>query len=360
MNFSLKDFCIILSLLTVFSCSNEKKIPALKTVFKPYFPIGAAIGQKHLHGEDSALLAYHFSSVTAENDMKPSRTLKGVEEFSFTAGERLLGFAERHDMMMRGHTLLWHHQTPKWFYRDSLGAYLSKERLFERLRQYIHSVMDHYRGRIYAWDVVNEAIADSGEKFYRDDTDWYKVCGPEYIEKAFTYAHEADSTVKLFYNDYDLINPVKRDKVYEMVKGMLDRGVPIHGIGMQAHWRLENVNQENLTAAIDLFASLDVEVQITELDISIYPYQPYSGRPALPEEIRQYTPEVAKALADRYREVFQVLREKSDVITSVTFWGVTDKSTWLINNVLKGRTDYPLLFDAQGEPKKAFWSVVEF
>ena len=256
--------------------------------------------------------------------------------------------------------MLWYHQTPEWFYYDSLGTYLTKEQLLDRLQGYIHKVLGHYGGRMYAWDVVNEAISDAKEKFYRDNTDWYKICGPDYIEKAFTFAHEADPTVKLFYNDYNLIYPAKRDKVYEMVKKLLEKGVPVHGIGMQGHWRLDDVNRENLAAAIDLFASLGVEVQITELDISIYPYHPYAEREALPEEIMEYTPEIAQKLADKYKDVFEVFREKSDVITGVTFWGVTDKHTWLNNSVLRGRTNYPLLFDTDGEPKQAFWSVVEF
>ncbi len=355
-----KNISLALTLVILTACHKEAPIPSLEERYEKYFPIGAAVGQKQLQGLDSALLTHHFSSLTAENDMKVSRTIKSMQEFSFTAGEHLVDFAERHGMQMRGHTLVWYHQTPGWFYRDSLGHYLSKEQLLQRMRWYIHQVLDHYRGRVYAWDVVNEAIADGSAMFYRQNIDWYRVCGPEYIKKAFVYAHEADPTIKLFYNDYDLINPVKRDKVYKMVKKMIDEGIPIHGIGMQGHWTLEDVNEQNLSAAIDLFASLGVEVQITELDISVYPYYHNMDRSTLPKEVKPYTPELAKQLADKYEEVFKVLRKKSEKITGVTFWGVTDKKTWLSNYVVKGRTDYPLLFDSLYQPKEAFWKVVEF
>jgi endo-1,4-beta-xylanase len=208
--------------------------------------------------------------------------------------------------------------------------------------------------------VVNEAISDYDDRIYRDDIDWFKVLGPDYIEMAFRYAHEADPTIKLYYNDYDLINPKKRDKTYKMVKELLDKGVPIHGIGMQGHWVLEDNLKENLPAAIDKFASLGLDVQITELDISVYPYYHNMDRSTLPKEIRQFEGQLDEELAAKYKEAFGILRSRKDKITGVTFWGLADNNTWLSKYVVKGRTDYPLLFDKEYNPKKAYYAIMEF
>lgn len=337
-----------------------KDTPALKSVYKPYFPIGAAIGKKHLSGQDTALLKKHFASVTAENDMKPSRTIHTLDSFTYLAGDRIVDFAQKHDLKVRGHTLVWYHQTPKWFYQDSSGEYLEKDSLLKRMQWYIAEVLDHYRGDIYAWDVVNEAVSDYDSLLYREDIDWFRICGADYIEMAFRFANEADSTVKLFYNDYDLINPRKREKTYRVLKALLEKGVPIHGVGMQGHFTLTDDIATHLPLSIDKFASLGLEVQITELDISVYPYYHNMDRSMLPKEMKLYTPQLADKLAGKYHEVFRILRERSQVVTGVTFWGVSDRNTWLSNYVVKGRTDYPLLFDSLYQPKKAFWEVMEF
>jgi len=351
-------FIIVTILLT--ACLKDKKVPSLKEKYEEYFPVGAAIGKKHLKDRDSALLKYHFSGVTAENDMKPGRTIETLWTYSFEAGDRIVDFAQENNMLVRGHTLVWYNQTPDWFYRDSEGNFLPKDRLLDRLEQYIHDVLTHYKDKIYAWDVFNEAISDYTDRIYRDDINWFKICGPDYIEKAFVFAHKADPDVKLFYNDYDLINPHKRDKTFNMLKNFLDKGIPVHGVGMQGHWTLEDVNSKNLSESIDLFASLGLEVQITELDISVYPYYHNMDRSKLPKKIRPYDEALADELAAKYDEVFEVFREKSDKLTGVTFRGVADNKTWLSHYVVPGRTDYPLLFDENYQPKKAFYEVVDF
>jgi endo-1,4-beta-xylanase len=346
-------------LIIFIGCTDKQgSSDSLQENYEQYFPIGAAIGKKHLKSYDTVLLKHHFASVTAENDMKPGRTIDAPGQYTFEAGDRIVNFAQRNDMLVRGHTLIWYNQTPDWFYRDENGDFLTKDSLFSRMRTYIHDVLEHYKGDIYCWDVVNEAISDYHDRTYRDDIDWYKVCGPEYIEKAFIYAREADPEVKLFYNDYDLINPHKRDKTYKVLKELLDKGVPIDGVGMQGHWTLEDVNTEVLTAAIDSFANLGLEVQITELDISVYPYYHNMDRSTLPDEVKPFTHELGDSLAAKYKEVFEVFIEKADVLTGVTFWGVADNKTWLSHYVVPGRTDYPLLFDSVYQPKKAFYEVI--
>lgn len=353
-----KSIAFFLATFLVLSVYGQ--LPSIKEKYKNYFPIGVAIGKAHLAGLDTALLKTHFSGITAENDMKPERTLKQDGTYTFEAGDHLVSFAQKNNMLVRGHTLVWYFQTKEWFYRDYTGNLLEKEAMLSRMKDYIHNVLAHYKGKIYAWDVVNEAISDFPDKYYRDNIDWFKICGADYIEMAFRYAHEADPNVKLFYNDYDLINPVKRDKVYKMVKELLAKGVPIHGIGMQGHWTLGDVNRKNLSEAIDMFASLGVDVQITELDISVYPYYHNMDKATLPKEIRPFTEALDVELANKYREVFEVFREKKDKITGVTFWGIADNNTWLSHFVVKGRTDYPLLFDANYQPKKAFYSITNF
>lgn len=357
-----KYFCFILLCLCINSCSlsDQTELPSLKEKYNDYFPIGAAIGNKHLNSKDSLLVPRHFASITAENDMKPTKTIKSEGNYTFEAGDKLVNFAEKNNLLIRGHTLVWYNQTDDWFYEDEDGNTLSKELLFQRMKTYIKDVLTHYKGKIYAWDVVNEAVSDLDDKFYRDNIKWFEIGGPEYIEVAFRYAREADPDVKLFYNDYDLINPKKRDKVYKMIKELLAKGVPIDGIGMQGHWTLEDVNKENLSKSIDLFSSLGLEVQITELDISVYPYYHNMDRSTLPKEIKPYTEALALKLAAKYKEVFEVFRDKKDKISNVTFWGVADNNTWLSDYVVRGRTDYPLLFDKDYKAKKAFYTIMDF
>ncbi len=353
---------IFLLSIFIFTACNRTGEPAasLAEKYSAYFPIGVAISKAHMEGHDTVLIKKHFASITAENDMKPERTINKNGEFTFGAGDQIASFASENDIMARGHTLVWYNQTDEWFYRDSMGNLLSKEKMLERLEWYIGEVLDHYRGKVYAWDVVNEAIAYEPDKMFREDIDWFRICGPEYIEKAFVYAREADPEVKLFYNDYNLIDPVKAEKVYKMVKDFQERGIPIDGIGMQGHWTLEDVTAENLSKSIDLFASLGLEVQITELDVSIYPFYHNIAEEYLPKEKRAFTDEIEQMQAKKYAEIFRVLREKSDKVTNVTFWGLADNNTWLSNYFVKGRTDYPLLFDTEYQPKSAFEAIMNF
>jgi endo-1,4-beta-xylanase len=334
----------------------------LKSKYKDYFEIGAAVGRAHLSDYDTVLLKTHFSSLTAENDMKPQRTINEDGEYTFAAGDRIVAFAQANNLLVRGHTLVWHNQTDEWFYRDDDGEYLDKEQMLERMQNYIHQVLEHYRGKVYCWDVVNEAVSNNAVEgeLYRQGTDWFNICGPDYVEMAFRYAHEADPNIKLFYNDYNLIDPVKRDKAYTMLKNLLDRGTPIHGVGMQGHWTMQDVNRENIGAAIDKFASLGLEVHITELDLSVYPFYHNIPREELPKEVKEFTPETERLQAEKYGEIFDVLRKKKDKVTSVTFWGVADNKTWLSNYFVRGRTDYPLLFDRGYEAKEAFEAIMDF
>jgi endo-1,4-beta-xylanase len=223
-------------------------------------------------------------------------------------------------------------------------------------------VVSRYKGRIYAWDVVNEAVADGDS----DDTSkilrnspWYRICGDEFIAKAFEYAHAADPQAQLFYNDYNTERPQKRERVYRLLKRLVAAGVPITGVGIQAHWSIYEPSAAELRTTIDRFSGLGLKVQITELDISVYPWEK-ERRTRRPNESDAYTPELQDRQARQYKDVFSVFRSYKGVINGVTFWNVSDKNTWLDNYPVPGRKNYPLLFDTAGQPKKAFWEVVKF
>jgi endo-1,4-beta-xylanase len=198
---------------------------------------------------------------------------------------------------------------------------------------------------------VNEAVVDGNDpsKVYRESP-WYKICGEEFIAKAFQWAHEADPKAVLFYNDYNTENPVKRDKIYNMLKKLLAEGVPVNGVGLQGHWKTNDPTEENLRVAIDKFSSLGLNVQITELDVVIYT--------ARNDTVNMgFTPEREQKQLDQYKKVFKVFRENKNTITGITFWNISDARSWLDR---PGRKVYPLLFDEKLKPKKAYWEVINF
>lgn len=212
---------------------------------------------------------------------------------------------------------------------------------------------------IYAWDVVNEVISDDKNEFYRN-SDWFKICGEEFIAKAFQYAHEADPKALLFYNDYNEIDAVKREKIFKLVKSLKEAGVPIHGLGLQGHWALAEPTHPQLDSTLMRFSQLGLPLQITELDISVYPKE-HQRRIKRPEDENvQFTSEQETKQVEVYKMCFTLFRKYRRIITSVTFWNISDRHSWLDNFPVQGRKDYPLLFDKNLRPKKAFMGVVEF
>ena len=331
---------------------EKESLAGLKDYYKDYFPIGVAVSPFSLLGDQGALILKHFASLTAENVMKMGPIHPEENRYFWDNADKIVDFVVSNGLKMRGHTLCWHQQTPEWIFKDAAGNQVTKEVLLARLKEHIQQVVSRYKGKVYAWDVVNEAVEDKGELVCRESA-WYKICGEEYIAKAFQWAHEADPAAKLFYNDYNTENPAKRDKIYKMLKGLLDAGVPIHGIGLQGHWGLSNPSEANLRAAIEKFSSLGLKIQVTELDISVYKSDKEVALTALTGEKEQMQ-------MDQYKMVFKVFRDYKSVITGVTFWNLSDKSSWLDNFPVRGRKNYPLLFDQNLQPKKAFWEVVKF
>jgi endo-1,4-beta-xylanase len=328
------------------------EIPSLSKVYEEYFNIGAAVNLRTIKSQQE-LLAKHFNSITAENDMKFIEIQPSQGQFTFEKADQLAAFAQRNGMKMRGHTLVWHNQTPDWVFQDANGEKVNRETLLQRMKEHILTVMQRYKGTIFCWDVVNEAVTDEGPELFRP-TRWLDIIGEDYIEKAFEFAHEADPDALLFYNDYNESNPEKREKIYKLVKTLVDKGVPIHGVGLQAHWNLVNPSLEDIRTAIERYTSLGLKLHLTELDVSVFTHEDKRT------DLSEPTSEILDLQAERYHQVFQLLREYRDVITSVTFWGAADDYTWLSDFPVKGRKNWPFLFDENHQPKDSFWKVVQF
>jgi endo-1,4-beta-xylanase len=340
--------------------------PNLWEKYRDFFPIGAAVDNTNYN---SSLLTKHFNSIVAENDMKFDQLQPNENQFNYATADQMVSFATGKGMKVRGHTLVWHRQTPAWVFANA-----TKDVLLSRMRNHISNVMKHFKGKVYAWDVVNEAMMEDGDYRKGDESkedqrsQWYQIAGADYIAEAFKAAAAADPDAKLFYNDYYDWLPAKNQGIHKMLKGLLDAGVPVHGVGMQCHINIEPSTDPNnqayyqtvayLEEAIKLYSSLGLEVQVTELDQSLYiPGVTYTSDQYY--TTATFTPALQQQQADRYREFFALFRKYKDVITGVTFWGISDDNTWL-SEFSSGRKDFPLLFDANKQPKPAFYAVVDF
>jgi endo-1,4-beta-xylanase len=359
----MKKLTIILALFI--SCATStfaqtKDAKGLKDYYKDYFPIGVAVNPRMLDaGAEADLILTQFNSMTAENAMKMGPIHPEESRYNWEPADKIADFAVKNGLKLRGHTLCWHNQTPNWLFTDAEGKQVSKEVLLARLKKHIFDVVNRYKGAIYAWDVVNEAVPDgNGTEIYRKSK-FYEIIGEEYIELAFRYAHEADPNAQLFYNDYNTEDKIKREKIYQLVKGLVDKGVPIHGVGLQGHWSLYEPTAQELEESITKFASLGLKVQITELDVSVYPKE-HTIRERKDTDKAEFTPEMNNKQAAHYKMLFEIFRKHKDKITGITFWNLSDRYSWLDNFPVRGRKDFPLLFDQNHQPKKAFWEVVKF
>ncbi len=339
-------------------------VPSLAVLYKPYFPIGAALGGATI-ATQGALLAAQVNSLVAENDMKWEviHPVSGNEpaDYNFGPADKIVAFAQDHGMLARGHNLVWHQQVPAWVFAGADGTPLSatKAEVLARLQEHITTLLRHFKDEVYCWDVVNEALSD---RSWRTDSPWHKTAGsstggdgiPDYVEKAFEYAREVDPSVKLFYNDYGIESGSKFERAFAFAKALKAKGL-LDGIGIQGHWSIYSVDPKAVGRAIERFASLGLQVQITELDLSVYRWGDSSSLASLP-------PDRAELQARRYGELFRVFREEgvARALAGVTFWGIADDHTWLDHFPVAGRKDRPLLFDERHQPKKAFWAVARW
>jgi len=326
----------------------------LKELYKDAFHIGAAVNPGTIERQRS-LLAYHFNSLTAENEMKFSSVHPKEELYTFEDADIIAAFAREHGMALRGHTLVWHNQTPEWLFENKTGGLVDRAVLLERLRAHIQTVVGRYKDVIYGWDVVNEVISDDAndENAFLRPSKWLDIAGEDFIAKAFEFAHEADPQALLFYNDYNESNPHKRERIYRLVRSLLDQGVPIHGVGLQAHWNLYDPSLDDMRAAIERYAQLGLQLQLTELDVSVFRFEDRRTDLVHPTE------EMLELQAERYESIFRLLYEYKEHISAVTFWGAADDYTWLDDFPVRGRKNWPFLFDESHRPKEAYQRVAQ-
>ena len=348
----------ILVAAVLFSPATLLAQKTLKEAYRDYFPIGVAVAPRNLSGQEAELIKQQFSSITPENAMKMGPIHPEPDRYNWKDADDIVDFAQTNGILVRGHTLCWHNQTPRWFFTDSQGKQVSKEELLARLKQHITAVMTRYKGKIYAWDVVNEAVPDTGSALYRQSK-FFEIIGEDYIQKAFEYAHAVDPSAKLFYNDYNTESAAKREKIYQLVKKLKEKNVPVHGVGMQGHWSIYEPTQAELEKSITQFASLGLAVQITELDVSVYPKE-HERRAKKDTDKSIYTDEMMQKQSAHYKMLFDTFRKYKGTVTGVTFWNVSDKSSWLDNFPVPNRKDFPLLFDQNYKPKPALDGVVKF
>jgi endo-1,4-beta-xylanase len=344
--------------------------PALKDVFKDDFHIGVALSLNQITGREPDTLPVvekHFSSITPENILKWEEVHPAPGKYNFEAADRFVALGEKNKMFIVGHTLVWFHQTPDWVFQDGAGKPLGREALLERMRDHIFTVMGHYRGRIHAWDVVNEAVTADGQL---RKSKWLEIIGEDYVLKAFEYARQADPDAQLYYNDYDNEKPPQTAGVIRLIRNLQSRGVRVDGVGIQGHWFLDHPRIEEIENAMLALSQLGVKLMITELDVSILPYYPVDSRATDlsafdPETQKKHNPypeaapeSAQKALADRYAELFSLFRKHRSRLSRVTFWAVHDGQSWRNYLPIRGRRDYPMLFDRHCRPKPAFDAVV--
>ena len=332
----------------------------LKDAYKDYFTIGVAVNKRNIQDPDQiALIKKNFNSITAENDMKVGLMQPKEGVWNFGAADSIANFCRQNGIKLRGHNLCWHSQFADWMFKDKKGKPVKKEVFYERLRKHIHTVVNRYKDIIYAWDVVNEAMADDGPQMFWPKASPYrqsqlfKLCGDEFIAKAFEFAREADPDVLLFYNDYSCVDPGKRERIYNMVKKMLDAGVPIDGIGMQGHYNIYTPDEKELDKTITRFSELVKHIHITELDLRT---NTESGGQLIFARgaAKPQAPYIATLQEDQYNRIFRVFRKHKDVIDNVTFWNLGDKDSWL------GLNNHPLPFDENYKPKASYRVIRDF
>ena len=331
--------------------------PTIKDACKDLFRIGMAGDLPGNYSEaELALVKENFNVVTPENCMKPALVHPDEETWRFERPDALVNWCQKNHIAVHGHTLVWHHQNNDWFFRDDDKAAVTR-----RLKDHVATLLRRYKGKVQSWDVVNEAINDGGNRQSAEtenlrNSPWLRALGPEYLTLAFQFAHEADPDAKLYYNDYGIEWGAKHASSMVLLRRLLKEGVPIHGVGIQGHWRAGDIPFKALETAISDYASLGLEVSISELDVTIRggaggqvgqgPGGRRFGRetPVSPQEL--------KAQADDYGRLFAIFVKHKSEMDRVTFWGLNDRRTWQFGQ-------HPLIFDAENQRKPAYVAIVD-
>jgi endo-1,4-beta-xylanase len=348
-----------ITLLVFLASVQTKAQKTLGEATKGKFLFGVAVNMQQVNGVNSIeteLLAKEFTTIVAENCMKPQPIHPEENRYNWEDADKLVAFGEKNKQVVTGHCLIWHSQIGRWFFMDADGKDVSPEVLKERMRQHIYTVVSRYKGRVKGWDVVNEAFEDNGT--YRNSK-FYQILGKDFIKYAFQFAHEAAPNVELYYNDYNVETPAKCDAIIQLVKELKAAGCRIDAVGSQAHMHMNSPTLEATETSFQKLKAVGVKILITEWDISILP-SPYDGanisasfkyskemdpyREAIPDSVQQ-------KWNKRVLDMFGLFLKYHDVVNRVTVWGLTDNTTWLNNFPIRGRKDYPVLFDRNNQRK---------
>ena len=358
----IRTIILAVSAVIVTACSQPKQLeaePSFAQSFKDKFLIGTALNANQITGVDTlavAVVKHHFNSIVAENCMKCEIIHPEENRYNFALADSLVAFGVANDMTVIGHCLIWHSQCAPWFFVDNEGEYVLPEVLKRRMKEHITTIVTRYKGQIKGWDVVNEAIVEDGS--YRQSP-FYEILGEEFIPLAFQYAHEADPDAELYYNDYNMNVPGRRNTVVKLIRQFKKRGLRIDAIGMQGHMGLDYPPLEEFEESILAFVDAGVKVMITEWDMSALPWANatanISDTLAYKKAMNPY-PEflpdsVSRIWNARMKTVFNLFLKHADNITRVTAWGVSDADSWKNDFPIKGRKEYPLLFDRNHQPK---------
>ncbi len=350
-----KSFCALVLALCACGVSAQDKNGGLKDAYKDYFDIGVAVNMRNItRPEQIVLVKKDYNSITAENDMKPQSIQPEKGKFNWTNADKIADFCRKNGLKLRGHCLMWHSQIGRWMYQDEKGGLLSKDEFFRNMKEHITAVVNRYKDVVYCWDVVNEAMADGGRPGgspYRNSP-MFQIAGDEFIKKAFIYAREADPNAILIYNDYNAATPLKRDRIYNMVKSMKEEGIPIDGIGMQGHYNIYGPSVEDVEAAIEKYSSIVNIIHVTELDIRAN--EEMGGQLNFRRDGATVTSTVKTLQEDQYARLFRLYRKHKDVVKSVTFWNLSDRDSWL------GVRNYPLPYDENYKPKRVYNILRDF
>lgn len=370
----MKRIVLYLSLIIFLAACNqvqEKKNlerESLKTAFNEKFYMGVAMNSEQIYEKDSmanAVILKHFNSIVAENCMKGERIQPEEGKFYWEEADAFVDFGEKNDMFIIGHCLVWHSQAPPWIFTDENGNDVSREVLIERMKTHISTVVNRYKGRVDAWDVVNEAIDDDGSM---RESKYYTIIGPEWVELAFKFAQETDPDAELYYNDYSMAKVEKADAVYNLVKDLQNKGLKVTGIGMQGHSGIPYPDLQDFEESIVKFSELG-KVMITELDITVLPWPgtETSAEISISHEFQEKYNPFSEGLTDsmsiilnnRYVDFFELFNKHSDKINRVTLWGVHDAQSWRNYWPINGRKDFPLLFNRDYSQKPAVQRIID-
>ncbi|HCL08195.1 MAG TPA: 1,4-beta-xylanase [Flavobacteriaceae bacterium] len=357
----------ICGLICLIGCANKlvsepsNKL-SLGAHFKDLFYLGAAINENTILGLDpksATIVNREFNTITPENSLKWMFIQPKPNKFNFKAADKYVEMGLKNNMYIVGHALVWHAQLADFMQNIDNSAEARKH-----VDNHINRLVSRYKGKIDAWDVVNEAFEEDGS--LRASV-FYKNMGENYIEEVFRITEKADPDADLIYNDYNLYKPEKRAAVLKMVKNFKSNGTKINGVGVQAHWDLKSPSLEEIEQIILDIHAEGVSVSFTELDISVLPnpwemvgaevtqnFSKFEGDPKMNPYPNGLPDAVQEKLAKRYQDIFNLFVKHSDKINRVTFWGVMDKHSWLNDWPIKGRTNYPLLFDRDYQPKVAY------